>query len=82
MENKIDTIGQYRLDPEDQRRLRMREKIFEVWPSPPDDHLHVFVDLPAAVDQPSPKRRRLSDAGDLEAPSPSWLKEFHSKMWN
>jgi len=82
VENKINNIGYYWPDFEDQRVLKFTEKICEVWPSsPPSDRLHVFVGLPAAVDQPSLKRRRLSDAGDLEAPSP-WLKEFHSKMWN
>jgi len=82
VENKINNIGYYWPDFEDQRVLKFTEKICEVWPSsPPSDRLHVFVGLPAAVDQPSLKRRRLSDAGDLEAPPP-WLKEFHSKMWN
>ncbi len=81
MENNLKTHGiQYPPDPNEQP-LSARKKILEALPSPPpSDRLHVFVGLPAAVDQPSLKRRRLSDAGDLEAVS--WLKEFHSKMWN
>jgi len=83
VENNLKTHGiQYPPDPNEQP-LSARKKILEALPSPPpSDRLHVFVGLPAAVDQPSLKRRRLSDAGDLEAPSPPWLKEFHSKMWN
>ncbi|KAF8501599.1 hypothetical protein F5888DRAFT_1248949 [Russula emetica] len=39
--------GQYQLDAKDRRQLRVKEKLFEVWPEPPrDDQLHVFISLP------------------------------------
>jgi hypothetical protein len=44
--------GQYRLDANDQQRLRANDKIFKVWPEPPTDHLHVVVTLPV---QPIPQ---------------------------
>ena len=47
MEAKI-TDSKYQLDPNNQRRLLIKEKIFEVWPEPPpDDQLHIFVGRPA-----------------------------------
>jgi len=39
--------GQYQLDVNDQRRLRITEALLKVWPEPPPhDQLHVFVSLP------------------------------------
>ena len=43
-----DQIYQPDADADDRRKLRIREKIFQVWPEPPsDDRLHVFVEVPS-----------------------------------
>jgi hypothetical protein len=40
-------IGQYKPDVTDQQPLWEVEKLFIIWPEPPpDEYLHVFVDLP------------------------------------
>jgi hypothetical protein len=42
--------GTYQLELNDQRRLRIGEKVIEVWPKQPrDDELHVYVSLPSKV---------------------------------
>jgi|SRR6267154_1592654 len=46
--------GLYRLDANDQTRLRAKENVIEVWPKPPKDHLHVFIGLPRGVPVSSP----------------------------
>jgi hypothetical protein len=46
VEDKIED-GKYQLDANaSQRRLRARDKISQIWPEPPRDHLHIFVRLP------------------------------------
>ena len=48
MEAKIED-GKYQLDFNNQRRLRIREKVVEVWPEPPpDNQLHILVRRPAS----------------------------------
>jgi hypothetical protein len=47
---KIGVTGRFQLDAIDQRQLRSREKILEVWSEPPSrDHLQVFASLPVGL---------------------------------
>jgi hypothetical protein len=49
VEDKI-YAGTYQLELNNQRRLQIGEKIYEVWPKQPhDEELHVFVTLPDKV---------------------------------
>ncbi len=50
VKEKIGDAGHYQPDANDQRQLRPREKILEVWSEPLSrEHLQVFVSLRAAV---------------------------------